>query len=98
MAGRFNPGFYGSPGSGLARPTSPSGIGGATPVPTGATIVFDNTSAGLPGTPDTIQEGVDALAVLWAAGFPRPLMTEDPVTNIWHAVVDGDGTAIMVTA
>ena len=97
MSGKFNPGFYGSPGLGIARPTSPAGIGGTTPVPGATDLVFDNTTAGLPGSPDTVQEAVDALAVLWGAGFPRPLMTEDPVSAIWQVVVDGDGNAIMVT-
>lgn len=96
MSGRFNPGRYGAPGRSIPRLTSGSGVGGLTPVPDAGDTGFDNTDAGLPGSPDTIQEAIDALADLLNAGFPRPLMAFDPDLDMWF-VVTSDGTAVMVT-
>jgi hypothetical protein len=44
MSGGFNPGMYGRPGRGLPRITSPSGLGGATPVPEADDVVFTGHS------------------------------------------------------
>jgi hypothetical protein len=83
-------------GRGVANQTA-SGLGGSVAGPTAGDTGFDNTDADLPGDPDTMQEAIDALAELWAEGFPRPLMAYDPEDDHWYVVVDGDGTAVMVT-
>lgn len=92
----FNPGRYLDPGGTIRRVTSGKGLGGMTPVPSGSDTPFDNTDADLPGAPDTVQEAIEALAALWASGFPRPLMAFDPDLDMWF-VVTSDGTAVMVT-
>jgi hypothetical protein len=83
-------------GRGIAN-QSASGLGGSIEVPDASDADFDNTDADLPGDPATIQDAIDALADLWAAGYPRPLMAFDPDLDMWFVVVDGDGTAVMVT-
>jgi hypothetical protein len=64
----FNPGLYGQPGRGVLRRTSATGIGGTTPVPGGGDIDYDDTNTDLPGSPDTVQEAIEALYNLrWEA-------------------------------
>lgn len=75
--------------------------GGTTPdIPTGASVTFRIILERVPGSTNdwigalvggTSSGGVDP------DGFPRPLMAQDPSDSKWYVVVDGDGTAVMVT-
>lgn len=79
-------------------PRMRSGLGPPHPA---EVIVYEPTPGELDA--ENVQDAIDELYDLIAAGggsseFPRPLMAYDPGDDHWYVVVDGDGTAVMVTA
>lgn len=81
--------------------TRPSRLIRAAPRPAAGALEYDNDLSGLDAT--TVQEAIDELlemiedGPLSTSGYPRPLMAQDPDDDHWYVVVDGDGTAVMVT-
>lgn len=75
--------------------TRPTRLIRAAPRPSAGGLEYDNTDSGLAAS--TVQEALDLLAGSFVSGYPRPLMAFDPDLDMWFVVVDGDGTAVMVT-